>query len=81
MKDTGIIRKIDELGRIVIPMEIRENLCIKEKDEVEIFVQGENIVLRKYSLTCTFCESREETIEYKGKKICRNCIEKLKKCN
>lgn len=74
MKATGIVRKIDALGRIVLPIEIRETLGIKERDPLEIFVDGENIVFKKYSPTCIFCDSTENLTIYKDKLICPDCI-------
>ncbi len=74
MKATGIVRKIDALGRIVLPIEIRDTLGIKERDPLEIFVDGENIVFKKYSPTCIFCEATENLTLYKDKLICPDCI-------
>lgn len=74
MKSTGIIRKVDELGRIVIPIELRRVLDIAERDELEIFMEGDHIVLQKYEPTCIFCASSQGLISYKGKNICQNCI-------
>jgi len=79
MKATGIVRKIDELGRVVIPMELRRTLGIKEKDGMEIMVDGESIVLRKYEPACIFCAEAGDTINYKGKNICNKCFEEIKK--
>ena len=70
MKATGILRKIDGLGRIVIPMEIRNKLEIAENDPLEIHVEGSSIVLRKYEPDCTFCGSSRNVVEYKGKNVC-----------
>ncbi len=78
MKATGILRKIDGLGRIVIPMEIRNKLEIAENDPLEIHVEGSSIVLRKYEPDCTFCGSSRNVIEYKGKNVCEKCISELK---
>ncbi len=69
LKSTGIVRKIDELGRIVLPIELRRNLDINEKDALEIFVDGEQIILKKYAPADIFTGSMEELIDYKGKKI------------
>ena len=74
MKSTGIVRKIDELGRIVLPIELRRTLGIEEKDRIEIFVDGESIILRKYQPTCIFCDNAKDIINYKGKNICPDCI-------
>ena len=78
MKATGIFRKIDGLGRIVIPMEIRNKLEIAENDPLEIHVEGSSIVLRKYEPDCTFCGSSRNVVEYKGKNVCEKCISELK---
>lgn len=78
MKATGIVRKVDELGRIVLPIELRRNLNIEEKDSLEIFLDGENIVLKKYELSCVFCGNTENVRLYKDKNICEGCIKELK---
>ena len=78
MKSTGIVRKVDELGRIVLPIELRRTLGIEEKDRIEIFVDGESIILRKYQPACIFCANAKDIINYKGKNICPDCIKKLK---
>ena len=74
MKSTGIVRKVDELGRIVLPIELRRTLGIEEKDRIEIFVDGESIILRKYQPACIFCDNANDIINYKGKNICPDCI-------
>lgn len=74
MKSTGIVRKVDELGRIVLPIELRRTLGIEEKDRIEIFVDGESIILRKYQPVCIFCDNAKDIINYKGKNICPDCI-------
>lgn len=74
MKSTGIVRKVDELGRIVLPIELRRTLGIEEKDCIEIFVDGESIILRKYQPACIFCDNAKDIINYKGKNICPDCI-------
>lgn len=79
MKSIGIVRKVDELGRIVIPMELRRTLGIAEKDAVEIFVDGEQIVMKKYNPSCIFCGEARNVIIYKGKNICKDCLEEIKK--
>jgi len=73
MKSTGIVRNIDHLGRIVIPIELRRNLGIEDKDPVEIFVDGEKIILRKYAPGCTFCDSVEDVSYIYGKPVCTTC--------
>ena len=70
MKATGIIRRVDELGRVVIPIELRNKFGIAEKDPIEIYVDGSSIILKKYEETCVFCGSTRNVVEYKGKLIC-----------
>ncbi len=77
MKSTGIIRKIDELGRVVIPIELRNKFNLSEKDPIEIYVDGTSIILKKYESNCVFCGKSEELREYKDKPICMNCLKKL----
>lgn len=77
MNNTGIIRRIDELGRIVIPIEIRNNFDIKEKDPIEIYVDNDSIVLKKYEPSCFFCGESENIIEFKNKIICKKCIKAI----
>ena len=77
MKSTGITRPVDSLGRIVIPMEIRESFDIKTKDLLEIFVEGDRIVLKKHAESCVFCEKSEDLVSVENKKICRACLEKI----
>jgi transcriptional pleiotropic regulator of transition state genes len=79
MKSTGIVRKVDELGRVVIPIELRRTLDIAEKDALEIYVDGEHIILKKYEPACIFCGNARNIIYYKGKNICPECAEDLKK--
>ncbi len=79
MKSTGITRKIDELGRIVLPIEIRRNLEISEKDPIEIFVEEDSIILKKYQKSCVFCGSVDGIIDFKDKCICSECVATLKK--
>ena len=74
MKSTGIVRNGDELGRIVLPIELRRTLGIEEKDRIEIFVDGESIILRKYQPACIFCDNAKDIINYKGKNNCPDCI-------
>ncbi|HFL3828413.1 TPA: AbrB/MazE/SpoVT family DNA-binding domain-containing protein [Clostridioides difficile] len=79
MKSTGIVRKVDELGRVVIPIELRRNLDIEVKDALEIFVDGEQIILKKYAPACIFCGQAKDVTSFKGKNICPACLEELKK--
>ena len=74
MKSTGIVSNVDELGRIVLPFELRRTLVFEEKDRIEIFVDGEAIILRKYQPACIFCDNAKDIINYKGKNICPDCI-------
>lgn len=77
MKSTGIVRKVDDLGRIVLPIELRRNLCIEEKDSLEIYVDGPTIVLKKYQPSCTFCDDAGDIVSFKGKNICVGCLAEL----
>ena len=76
-KNTGIIRKLDELGRVVIPIEIRNQFNINEKDPIEIYVEGSSIILRKYEPNCIFCGKNDNLVEYKEKLICKKCLDKI----
>ncbi|MBQ3724343.1 MAG: AbrB/MazE/SpoVT family DNA-binding domain-containing protein [Oscillospiraceae bacterium] len=78
MKSIGIVRKVDELGRIVLPIELRRTLDIAEKDPLEIYVDGSAIVLKKYRPTCIFCDGSKDIINFKGKNICPKCLKELK---
>ena len=77
MKSTGIIRRVDELGRVVIPMEIRNQFNIVEKDPIEIYVEGSCIVLKKYETNCIFCGNTKNLVEYKDKLVCDKCTSLL----
>jgi transcriptional pleiotropic regulator of transition state genes len=79
MKSTGIVRKVDELGRVVLPMELRRTLDIAEKDPLEIYVDGNTIILKKYEPACIFCNNAKDVENYKGKNICQDCMQELKK--
>ncbi len=79
MKVAGIARNVDELGRIVIPMEIRKRLEIKPGDPIEIMVDGSSIILKKYTQVCTFCGSADGLTEFCEKFVCANCKRKLAK--
>lgn len=79
-KYTGIVRAIDELGRIVLPMELRKTMNISSGDKLEIHVDEEGqIILSKHQCTCSFCRSNEDIINFEGKCICKKCISELKK--
>jgi len=79
MKSTGIVRKVDELGRIVLPIEIRRTMGIDKCDSVEIFVDEEKIILKKYQPACIFCGNADNVTFFKGKLICSDCLSSLKK--
>lgn len=78
MKSTGIVRKVDELGRVVIPIELRRTLNIGEKDALEIYVDGSQIILKKYEPACIFCGQAKDVHHFKGKNICPDCVAELK---
>lgn len=77
MKSTGIVRKVDELGRIVLPIELRRTLGIEERDALEIYVEGNTVILRKYQPSCVFCDSADDIVNFKGKNVCRHCLEEM----
>lgn len=79
LKATGIVRKVDELGRVVIPIELRRTLNIKEKDSLEIFVAENMIIFKKYEPACVFCGSADGIVMVKGKRVCSDCFGELKK--
>ncbi len=78
MKSTGVVRKVDELGRIVIPVELRRTLDIDVKDALEIYVDGEQVILKKYEPACIFCGDARDVVNYKSKNICQKCLNELK---
>ena len=79
MKSTGIVRKVDELGRVVLPIELRRSLDIEEKDALEIYVDGNSVILKKYEPDCIFCGNAREVVNFKGKNICSACLRDMKK--
>ncbi len=79
MKSTGIVRRVDELGRIVLPIELRRSLNINERDTLEIFVDDERIILKKYEPADIFTGSMDDLIEYKGKKVSKESILEMAK--
>ena len=79
MKSTGITRKIDELGRIVLPIELRKKMGIEQHDPIEIYVDGDSIILKKYESECIFCGSRKNLAAYKNKHVCQSCRNSLAK--
>ncbi len=74
MKSTGIVRKVDELGRVVIPKELRGLLMIENRDGLEIFTDGDTIILRKYDPLCYLCGDGTDLVHFKGKKVCSKCV-------
>ncbi len=79
MKATGIVRKVDELGRIVLPIELRRTLDIEVRDPLEIYLDGDRIILQKYENACIFCGSTRGLSNYRGKNICQECAGKIQK--
>lgn len=77
MKSTGVVRSLDRLGRIVLPIELRRTLDLKETDCLEIFTEGEQVILKKYSPACIFCGEAKDVINYKGKNLCSKCINEI----
>ena len=77
LKSTGIVRKVDELGRVVIPIELRRTLGIDVKDSLEIYVDSEKIILKKYEPACIFCGNADHVKHHKGRIICNECIGNL----
>ena len=79
MKATGIVRKVDELGRIVLPIELRRTMDISERDPLEIYVEGSSIILKKFRPACVFCDSVRDVSDFIGKNVCKRCLAELKK--
>ena len=79
MKPTGTIRRMDELGRIVLPIELRRMLDITEGDEIEIALEDDRIVLQKLEKPCVFCACVDGLVYFRGKGICKTCLEQIKK--
>ena len=77
MKSTGIVRKVDELGRIVLPIELRRTLDIAERDELEIYLDDDKVILKKYEPSCIFCGSSCGLVTYHGRNVCLECIERM----
>ena len=77
MKSTGIIRKVDELGRIVLPIELRRTLDIAERDELEISMENDRIILQKFEPACIFCGSSRSLVSFRRKNVCQSCINKM----
>lgn len=79
MKSTGIFRRIDTLGRFVLPKELRKSLDINQNDYLQIFLDGDTIILKKSQLSCVLCGNTDDLVDYHDKKICRNCLNELSK--
>ena len=79
MKSTGIVRKVDNLGRVVLPIELRNGLGINPGDSMEIFTEGDKIVLRKYEPYCVFCGEVDNIISYGSRNVCKKCVNELSK--
>ena len=77
MKSTGIVRKVDELGRVVLPIELRRSMGIAEKDPMEILVDGDLIVLRKYVPACVFCGNTTNVQQFSRKMVCLECATEM----
>ena len=78
MRSTGIVRMVDQLGRIVLPIELRKSMDIKEKDPLEIFTDDDRIILTKYNPACVFCNNADNIVYFNGKRICADCLKKIK---
>lgn len=79
MRATGYVRKVDELGRVVLPKELRKSCNLHAQDQYEIFIDGQSILIERYYPRCVFCGNIEPIKEYKGKKICGRCLNELEK--
>ena len=79
MKSTGIVRRIDELGRVVLPIELRRTLDIDIKDSLEIYVDNNSIILKKYAPACIFCGDADDIVSFKGKNVCKKCMKEMNK--
>ena len=77
MKSTGIVRRVDELGRIVLPIEMRRTLDIAERDSLEIYVDGSSVILKKFVSSCVFCNSADDLVSFRGKCLCPRCLQEL----
>ncbi len=77
MKSTGVVRRVDELGRLVLPSELRRTFNIDDKDALEIYTEGDLIILKKYEPACIFCGDARDVLSFRGKNVCRNCAKEL----
>lgn len=78
MKDTGVVRKIDPLGRLVIPIEVRRELGLNENEPVEMYVENKRVIIEKYNPSCLICGETENVKKINEKSICDSCINKIK---
>ena len=78
MKSTGNVRMVDHLGRVVLPIDIRKTMGINDKDPLEIFIEEDKIILTKYHPACTFCSNADNIVYFNGKRICADCLKKIK---
>ena len=79
MKSTGVVRQLDNLGRVVLPIELRRTMDISVKDPLEVFVDGDDIILRKYQPGCIFCGGTKGLVAYRDKSLCPQCIDAIRK--
>jgi len=77
VKATGVVRRVDELGRVVLPCELRKVMHIRDRDSLEVFVDGDRIVLKKYEPACTFTGSADDLVEYKGRRVSKQAIREM----
>ncbi len=78
MRATGVVRRVDQLGRIVLPKKLRKEFEFNEKNDIELLIDGDTIVLRKFMPSCVFCNTRDDVNVYKGRNICEKCMDELK---
>lgn len=81
MKPAGIVRKVDQLGRIVLPKSLRKRYQMNEGDPIEILVQGDQILLERYRPKCVFCSSMDEVVEFKDRHVCGSCLQQMKQAD
>ena len=79
MKSTGMIRKLDDLGRVVIPVEMRRSLALEQQDELELYVEGDRLIMQKFYPRCVFCGSDQKLVSYYGKNLCETCISVIRR--
>lgn len=79
MKNTGVCKTVDDLGRIVLPKEIRKSLGFDIRSSVELYVEGDSLIIKKAKSNCVFCSSNDNLVEFNGKMVCQDCINNLKK--